>query len=416
MTTTLTDAQRGAGLIGGRDHFNDFDLDSPEFNENYDEVLDTLLEKCPVAHSKAFGGYWFVSRAEDFRKCASDFETFTTTHGFEPSRSNEEGGLKLYPLELDPPYHTRWRSALGEFFSPRAIRSRTDDIRWHANFLIDSLIESGECDFVDMFAAQLPARVFFGSFLGIDFDELAVIQRAVDVAMRGKPEDRPAAWGQVSEWLIAYLKQRAAEPPRGDFIDVVLTGVEDDDGNPCSFEHKLFIMMDMMAGGMGTTSHTLASMMHHLATTPGIRERITDDPSRRPLYTEEIIRVFAPVVAVGRTATRDVDVAGTLIKAGDFVMLSQAAAAIDPEFISDPRTVNIDRKAPVNLAFSYGPHRCIGAHIGRLQMNIALDEILRRVHDIEVAEPPIYGNSSVARNMDVLKIRFTPGAREGSAT
>jgi cytochrome P450 len=408
MTTT----ENTEGVIGGRDHFSDFDLDSPEFNEHYDEVIDTLLDKCPVAHSQAFGGYWFVSRAEDFRKCAQDYDTFTTTHGFEPSRSNEEGGLKLYPLELDPPYHTRWRSALGEYFSPRAIRSRTDNIREHANYLIDSFIEKGECDFVDAFAAQLPARVFFGSFLGVPFDELAPIQKAVDDAMRGKPEVRPAAWGQVSDWLISYLKQREAEPPRGDFIDAVLAGVEDDSGNPCPWEHKLFVMMDMMAGGMGTTSHVLASMAHHLATTPGMRERVTDDPSLRPLYTEEIIRIFAPIVAVGRTATRDVEVAGAQIKAGDFVMLSQAAAAIDPRFVPDPRTVNINRKAEVNLAFSYGPHRCIGAHIGRLQMNVALDELLRRVHDIEIAAPPVFGNSSVARNMDVLHVSFTPGPRE----
>jgi cytochrome P450 len=408
MTTT----ENSAGRIGGRDHFSDFDLDSPEFNEHYDEVLDTLLEKCPVAHSKAFGGYWFVSRAEDFRRCAADHETFTTTLGFEPSRSNEEGGLKLYPLELDPPYHTRWRSALGEYFSPRAIRSRADNIREHANFLLDEFIESGDCDFVDAFAAQLPARVFFGSFLGVPFDELQFIQKAVDDAMRGKPEVRPAAWGTVSEWLISYLKQREAEPPRGDFIDAVLAGVNDDTGNPCPWEHKLFIMMDMMAGGMGTTSHVLASMVHHLAMTPGLRQRITDDPSLRPLYAEEIIRVYAPIVAVGRTATRDVEVGGTQIREGDFVMLSQAAAAIDPRFVPDPRTVNIDRKAEVNLAFSYGAHRCIGAHVGRLQMTVALDEILRRLHDIEIAAPPVYGNSSVARNMDVLRIRFTPGSRE----
>jgi cytochrome P450 len=403
------------GVIGGRDHFNDFDLDSVEFNEHYDDVIDTLLDKCPVAHSKAFGGYWFVSRAEDFRRCASDYETFTTIHGFEPSRSNEEGGLKLYPLELDPPYHTRWRSALGDHFSPRSIRARTENIREHTNFLIDSVIELGACEFVDAFGAQLPARVFFGSFLGVPFDELTFIQKAVDEAMRGKPEVRPAAWGTVSEWLIAYLKQREAEPPRGDFVDAVLAGVDDDTGEPCPWEHKLFIMMDMMAGGMGTTSHVLASMVYHLATTPGIRERITADPALRKLYTEEIIRVYAPIVAVGRSCTRDTEVAGTQIKAGDFVMLSQAAAAIDPNFVSDPRTVNIDRRAEVNLAFSYGPHRCIGAHVGRLQMNVALDEILRRMHDIRIVEPPVFGNSSVARNMDALKITFTPGPREGGA-
>ena len=76
--------------------------------------------------------------------------------------------------------------------------------------------------------------------------------------------------------------------------------------------------------------------------------------------------------------------------------------------------MNIDRKAEVNLAFSYGAHRCIGAHVGRLQMNVALDELLRRVHDIAILEPPKYGNSSVARNMDVLQISYAKGAREGA--
>jgi cytochrome P450 len=275
------------GHIGGRDHFTDFDLDSPEFRDHYDEVLDELLDKCPVAHSKAFGGYWMVSRAEDVRRCAQDYSTFTTTLGFEPNRSNEEGGLKLYPLEIDPPYHTRWRVALGEYFSPRAIRSRTASIREQADFLLDTIIESGECEFVDTFAAQLPGRVFFGSFLGVPFDELNPIQKATDTAMRGAADDRAAAWGIVAGFLTDYLKARETEPARGDFVDAVLAGVVDDSGEPCAWNDKLFIMIDMMAGGMGTTSHVLASIVHHLATHPEDRERVQADPSLRDNLVEE---------------------------------------------------------------------------------------------------------------------------------
>jgi cytochrome P450 len=407
-----------AGFIGGRDHFTDFDLDSPEFRDHYEEVLDALLDGCPVARSKAFGGYWMVSRAEDVRRCAQDYDTFTSTLGFEPNQSNEEGGLKLYPLELDPPYHTRWRNALGEYFSPRAIRSRTGSIREQANYLVDTFIEDGNCDFVDRFAAQLPGRVFFGSFLGVPFDQLGAIQKATDIAMRGVAAERAAAWGVVAEFLTDYLKTRAAEEPRGDFVDAVLAGVPGEDGEPCDWNDKLFIMIDMVAGGMGTTSHVLASMIYHLATHPGDRDRVLAEPGIRANLVEEVIRVHAPIVATGRTATRDTEIAGQAIKKGEFVMLSQAAASRDPRLFKEPKFVNLDRPAPQNLAFSYGPHRCIGAHIGRQQVQVALDVLLERLPDFRLPDGyrPKYGNSSVARNMDELMIEFTPSMPDASGT
>ena len=224
--------------------------------------------------------------------------------------------------------------------------------------------------------------------------------------MRGAASERAAAWGTVAEFLTSYLKSRESEPPRGDFVDAVLAGVTADDGEPCPWNHKLFVMIDMMAGGLGTTSHVLASIAHHLATHPGDRERVLRDPGLRPSLVEEVIRAYAPIVAVGRTATRDTEVAGQPIKEGDFVMLSQAAASRDPRLVEEPRRVNLDRPAPVNLAFSYGPHRCIGAHVGRLQALVALEEILRRIPDFAIPDgyTPVYSNSSVARNMDELKL------------
>jgi cytochrome P450 len=399
------------GSIGGRDHFTDFDLDSPEFRDHYEEVLDALLDRCPVAHSTAFGGYWMVSRAEDVRRCAQDYDTFTSTLGFEPNQSNEEGGLKLYPLEIDPPYHTRWRNALGEYFSPRAIRSRADSIREQADFLVDTFIEAGTCDFVDRFAAQLPGRVFFGSFLGVPFDQLDAIQKATDIAMRGVATARAAAWGVVADFLTDYLKTREAQEPRGDFVDAVLAGVPGEDGAPCAWNDKLYTMIDMVAGGMGTTSHVLASTIYHLATHPDDRERVLAEPAIRSNLVEEVIRVHAPIVATGRTATRDTEIAGQPIKKGEFVMLSQAAASRDPRLFANPKLVNLDRPAPQNLAFSYGPHRCIGAHIGRLQVRVALDVLLERLPDFRLPDgyQPKYSNSSVARNMDELLIEFSPG-------
>lgn len=412
---TTTNPVETDGVIGGRNHFTDFDLDSAEYAEHYDEVLDALLDRCPVARSEAFDGYWVVARAEDFKRCAVDHRTFTSTKGFEPAHGNEgDGGMKLYPLQIDPPYQTRWRQALGPYFGVKAVAELEPGIREHANFLIDSFIERGSCDFVAEFAAQLPARVFFGSFLRVPFDQIPPVQKATDDAIRGPGEGRGAAWGIIGAFLTDYLQKRTEEPPRGDFVDAVLAGVETDEGEPAPYEHKLFTMIDFLAGGIGTTSHTLASLAHHLATRPDHVERLAQEPGLRDNAVEEVIRIFAPVTALGRTATVDTEIAGQAIKAGDLVMLSEAAACRDPRVTDDPSEVKLERRVPINLAFSYGPHRCIGAHVARLVMRVALDELLRRLPDLAVApgEAPTFSNSGVARNMDTLPLVFTPGARE----
>lgn len=398
-----------------RDIRTDFDLDAKDFTDNYEEVLGELVATCPVAHSKVAGGYWVVSGYEDVRQTAQDWETFSSEGGFEPGRGGD-GGAKLYPVELDPPYQTRWRNALGPHFAPRAIRTREASIREQVTDLIDGFIERGSCDFVDEFAAHLPGRVFFASFLGVPLSELPYIQNATDAAMRGPMEERGAAWGRVAGFLDGYLKMREKEPPRGDFVDVVLAGVEDHDGNPCPWEHKLFTIIDLMAGGIGTTTYLLAGMAHHLATHPEDRARLAADRSLWPGAIEELIRYYASIVALGRTATRDTEIAGQKIAQGDFLMLSFAAACRDPRVFDKPHEVDIDRKIAVNPAFSFGPHRCIGSHVARLEATIALEELLRRMPDIALApgEEPTYSNSTITRNMDRLRLVFTPGPRESA--
>jgi cytochrome P450 len=397
---------------GKRDHFSDFDLDSPEFTEEYEQVLGDLVEKCPVAHSKVAGGYWVVSRYEDVRACAQDWETFSSeAGGFEPGRAEAEA--KLYPVELDPPYQTRWRNVLGPYFAPRAIREREESIREQADILIDTFIEKGECDFVADFAAHLPGRVFFGTFLGVPFSELQGIQDATDAAMRGPMEGRPAGWDIVGKFLGDYLMQRQEEPPRGDFVDVVLAGVEDHDGQPASFTHKMFIMIDLLAGGIGTTTFLLAGMANHLATNPEDKARLMADPSLHANAVEELIRYYSSIVALGRTAMKDTDVAGQPIAKGDFLMLSFAAACRDPSVFPDPNRIDIDRKIAVNPAFSFGPHRCIGSHVARLEGMVTLERLLARMPDLQLkpGTAPVFSNSTITRNLDSLQLVFTPGPK-----
>ena len=407
---------------GHRDWHNDFDLDAKDFSDNYDEVLSDLVERCPVAKSNVAGGYRVVTRHEDVRACAQDWQTFSSEGGFEPGRGGE-GGAKLYPVELDPPYQRRWRLALGPYFNPGSLRTTgaielyEDSIREQVTHLIDGFIEDGKCDFVEQFAAQLPGRVFFASFLGVPFSELPPIQEATDVAMRGPMDQRMAAWGQIAAFLDDYLTARQKQEPRGDFVDAILRGVEDKEGNPCPWEHKLYVLTDLLAGGIGTTTYLLSGMAYHLATHPEDRARLAQEPALRPNAIEEFIRYYAAIVALGRTATRDTEVAGEKIAKDDFLMLSFASACRDPKVFDRPNEVDLDRHIAVNPAFSFGPHRCIGSHVARMEAKITMEELLRRMPDIAVPDgrEPTYSNSTITRNMDTLPIVFTPHARTSTA-
>jgi cytochrome P450 len=404
-------------IVGGRDLLNDFDLDAPDFAENYEEALGTMVSKCPVAHSDVAGGYWVVSRYADVRETAQDWEGFSSEGGFEPGRGGE-GGAKLYPVELDPPYQTRWRSALAPYFSPRAIREREDSIREQVNALIDTFVEDGTVDWVDSFAALLPGRVFFATFLDVPLSELPFVNSTMDAAMRGPMEGRGDAWGAIAGFLDAYLKERLELPPRGDFIDVILAGVDDKTGEPCPWDHKLFTIIDLLAGGIGTTTYMLSGMMHHLATHPEDYARLEADESLWDNAIEEFIRYYAAIVALGRTATKDAEIAGQQIAKGDFLMLAFAAACRDPEVFENPHEIDIMREIAVNPAFSFGPHRCIGSHIARLEAKVTLGEIFRRIRDVRLAPggEPTFSNSSITRNMDRLVIEFTPSPSQGEST
>jgi cytochrome P450 len=390
-----------------------FDLDSPKFAKHYDDVLTKIVTECPVVHSDVAGGYSVVTRHEDVRKCAQDWETFSSEGGFEPGRGGD-GEAKLYPVELDPPYQTRWRTALGPHFGPRAIRARRENIRLQVDALIDDFIERGSCDFVEEFAAHLPGRVFFATFLGVPLSELPEIQKATDTAMRGPMAERAEAWGHIAGFLDNYLRTRQEEEPRGDFIDVILEGVDDHDGQPCSWNDKLFVIIDLLAGGIGTTTYLLAGMAHHLATNTHDRARLLSEPELRPGAIDELIRYYASIVALGRTATRDTEVAGHKIEEGDFLMLSFAAACRDPEVFDNPEQIDIDRHISVNPAFSFGPHRCIGSHIARLEALVAMEQILERLPDIALNGEPTFSNSTITRNMDSLPVVFTPGRQENA--
>ena len=408
MTEPQVETDMDGGAVKsrfGRDMFNDFGIDAPEFNEHFFDVLDEMVTKCPVVRSNVGNGYWMVTRQQDIRKVGQDWRTFSSAKGYMPNRP--EGLPYLMPEESDPPKHTAWRRTLNPFMSPTAVAKYEETIRSDVNTLIDRFIDKGECEFVSEFGTKLPGWAFFKNVLGVPIDDLDMLVTGVDKGTFAPPEERPGHFAKVFEYLGNYLAIRKDQPPRGDLVDVIAAGVEYEDGQLAPWDDRVSVLVDMTFGGIATTTYVMASAIHHLATHQADRETLVDNPDLIERAVEEFVRVFPPVVALGRTCTKDTEVAGTQMKAGDFVLLGYSTASRDPRVVDDPTKVDIGRQTVLHSAFGVGQHRCIGSNLARLELRATFDEWLRRIPDFGVkpGTQPTY-ETGILRNMKDLQLVF----------
>ena len=367
----------------GRDLINDFDLDDPAFNENFNETLNFMVRKCPVVHSQVGRGYYLLNTQDDVRAAAQDWKTFSAAKGYMPNRP--DGIPFLMPEECDPPIHTRWRHKLNPHLSPKTVALMEDAIRADVNALIDRFIDRGECEFISEFGTLLPGWAFFKNVLGVPLEDLPALVNGVEEGTFAADLDvRSRHFKGVFEYLETHLKWRATQPSRGDLIDTILAGVTYDDGTEAPWEHKVSVLVDLTFGGIATTTFVMGSALHHLATNRDQLKLLVEDPALIENAVEEYARFFPPVVALGRTATRDVEVAGTPIKEGEFVMLAYACASRDPRHMDEPEKVDVRRQGIPHSTFGVGPHRCIGSNLARLELTATLEEWLKRMPDFRV--------------------------------
>jgi cytochrome P450 len=389
----------------GRDMFNDFDINDPSFGGNVFDVLDAMLAKCPVVRSNVGHGYWMVTRNADVRRIGQDWRTFSSAQGYQPNRP--EGLPYLMPEESDPPKHTAWREVLNPFLSPRAVANYDQQIRADANTLIDSFIDKHECEFVSEFGAKLPGWAFFKNILGVPIDDLDLLVRGVEDGTFAPPEERAGHFAKVFDYLGKYLALRRDQPPRGDLVDTIAAGVPYEDGTLSPWEDRVSILVDLTFGGIATTTYVMAASLHYLATHPAAREALVDNPDMMESAVEEFTRVFPPVVALGRTCTRDVEVAGTQMKKGDFVLLNYAASSRDPRVVDDPTRIDISRQSVLHSAFGVGVHRCIGSNLARVELKATFEEWLKRMPEfaVKAGTAPTY-ETGILRTMKQLHLVF----------
>jgi cytochrome P450 len=398
---TSTDS-RYARLLGNFDQFD------PEFEANYYEVANELRQRCPVAHSTAHEGFWTFSRHADVEEGFTNAERYTTVPTV--TIPVNPAAVPILPLQADPSVHRDYRRILDPFFRPRAVAEYEGGIRQVTNELIDTFIERGSCEFVEDFARPLPGRFIFRSFLGLPESEVAEAFRLTLAIMHSLGTEEAATVHQNFIKLIErMLERRRAEPPRGDVIDALFEGTVQ--GRPLSQDERLRIVLMLIAAGLDTTAHSVGSMMMTLAQRPELRARLDENPELIPRAIEEFLRWEPPAGALVRTAAQDFVKDGQQISAGDHILLLVAAANRDPEEYAHPDEIDFDRENIRHLSFGYAAHYCLGVHLARLELRVALVELLRRMKDIRLVNDHVEYESGTSRGPVELRLRFTPGPR-----
>jgi cytochrome P450 len=390
-----------------------FDYYSPDLAPSMPESLARMREVCPVAHSDALNGYWILTKYEDVRSAAQDWSAFTSTEGLAIVDPPAPPPVRIVPEVVDPPEQRIFKRLITPYFTPAAVAPWEGPLRQLVTNLIDAFIEGGTVEFMAAFARPFPNLAFFEHAISAPEDDLAKVAHLASKASAPMDPKAGENWFALFMWIKTFVEQRRAQPPRGDVVDGLLNA--EIDGKPLAENDIIGAIILLILGGLETTAGALGLIMIRLCRQPEIAERLRNEPALIPNAVEELLRLDSSFICIGRTATRDVEISGHSIKAGDRVLLHWASANRDDERFGKGGEVDLDRKQNPHLAFGVGPHRCAGSNIARLNLRIALEEIVGRLHDLKLQDDAeIRYHSASTRSPQSLPISFTPGERSGS--
>lgn len=317
--------------------------------------------------------------------------------------------LELIPLLLDGDEHRKYRRLLDPLFAPRSIARLENHVRKLSNQLIDVFADKGEVDLYADFCVPLPCTIFL-ELLGLPQSDLEFLLWFKDGMIRPRDENhRTEAIGRMLDYLGQVMDRREADGNQSDDLisEFLRTEV---DGRPLSRDEVINITFVLTFAGLDTVSASLSCLISWLARHSEQRSRLIDDPSLLPIAIEELLRFESPVPAVARFAQTDIEIGGQQIRAGDQLNLMLCIGNLDGESIPDPLSVKFDRSATRHIDFGTGVHRCLGSHLARLELRVALQVLHERIPDyaIDPKRPPRYNNDGGVRSVDPLNLVFTP--------
>jgi cytochrome P450 len=361
-----------------------------------------------VFYSPRYGGYWVLTRADDIRAVFQDPDRFSSADVAIPAGRYPR---VLRPLALDPPEHGVYRQALSAAFSPQAAARREEEIRSACEELIDGFSGAGRCELVEAFTKPLPTRIFIG-MMGLPTSEAGQFVEWNSALVHGydDPEGRRAAAKSIEGYLAALIRERRAarRGDEDDLLEVLLAGQVHD--RPLTDDEILDCAFLLFMAGLDTVTAAASFGFRALASRPDLQEALAADPSIVPRAVEELLRAHA-IVNAARTATRDTTIAGGVeVREGDRILLATSLATRDPDEFVAPTTIDFGREANRHLAFGAGPHRCLGSHLARVELRVALEEFHRRIPRYRLdPTAPVHIHGGGVFGLDRLVLEWNPG-------
>ncbi|MGE0878290.1 MAG: cytochrome P450 [Acidimicrobiia bacterium] len=296
------------------------------------------------------------------------------------------------PLGLDGAEHRKYRRLLDPVFTAKKVAPLEESVRRLAHELIDGFIDKGEVDAYHDWCEPLPSSIFL-NIMGLPLEDLEAFTHFKNLTLGNDSdeytyEEKDARRLEAVEWIHNYfnasLDEREKEPEaRPDMIGMLQTA--EVDGERLSREDTLDILGLLMIAGLDTVAASLACFVSHFARHPDDRARIVADPSLIPSAVEELMRFESPVTDGNRIARADLELpSGAKIAKGTYMHICWASAAVDPNAFNDPLTIDFNRSPNPHIGFASGFHRCLGSHLARMEMRVALEVWHERIPNYSV--------------------------------
>ncbi len=377
------------------------------------DQFDLLRKSAPVFwHDEPNGsGFWAITKHADVKKISRDPRTFSSALGstFIPDQDEETlMMLRLSVLNMDDPQHTRYRNIVAKGFTPRVIAKLVEDTNARAARVVDEVAARGECEFVNDIASKVPIQTIC-TMLGLDDELWPRMVELTNMMISGLDAEGQGA-GQIAAMEVYALCDQMAAARRAEPRDDIMTALvnAEVDGERLDDGELNMFFITLIVAGNETTRNLINHSMLALIDNPGEADRLRADESLWPTAVEEMLRYGTSIANFRRTATTDVELRGTQIKAGDKVVMYYASANRDEEVFADPHRFDVSRRPNDHVTFGGGGvHFCLGASLAKAQIRATMQEVVQRLGNPQLAAPITRLKSDFVNGVTHMPITFT---------
>jgi len=362
----------------------------PSLVRHFDFLNDDGIFKDPFARlrelhdgpdifwSSALGGFWVVTRYDTAREILQKPADFSSVPiGLGTGRFPR----KLIPVESDPPLHPQYRALAAKIFSPQAIAAKTNNIAQIASSLIDPIVAKGHCEFNEAVAMPMPAMIFT-ALLGLPVEDWPKFMSWNSQLLHSRDEASAREGGErIANYLMGVIEDRRRQP-RDDLVSALVQGKVE--GRPLTAEETLDFCFLTFVAGLDTTTGVMGYAFAYLAQHPEQQRELVEDPGRIPGAVEELLRLHS-TANPDRRVTRDLEVGGVQMKAGDRIWFPLSLINRDERAFAAPDKADFGRMPNPHFTFGAGPHRCLGSHLARRELNLLLEAWTKRIPSFRLA-------------------------------